>query len=1337
MKKNVLQTLFAVSAVLLGIFSARAQEATTLAKWDFTNENYGNYTNGNSNPIAAHVGTGSLSFGSTGNFTVEGSSTSYGSIKFNAPVCGELTPEQAIDPAKHTSYIQADFSTLGYLNPVVSLGFAANENTTFYLVTSVDGGSTWNYVGEYTKTASGWSTLENFQDIAISAARSENAQLRFLVGVHGNGQNSGDIYFDNLSIVGTAYTPNNQVRTVFESDFSDWVSPNTVPTVLTTIPAYSGEIQLQQTPAGCCSVALTANNGNFDTKGNNACVLPYKEYYLQLNKDNGDVKPELKIGPIKNLRKFVFVEANTGNNRGSIVFIQGKDEENETAVLTQSIHLYEGGADGVRHTLDLVNNQTECTDGGSNTSTAPFTFTDAQREEAYIIIRNYRKPGDIASDKDSYFFYMAIDAEVEITAEQVNLTTAVEPAEAGKISVTPNTTQFDKDSYVKLSQDANFGYRFSHWENGNGENLGTDAELNYQMTADVTIKAVFETVNTYSLTMEAVNGKNYMLTVSPEGEMINGQRMYEEGTEIQVSAISGEIFSFTSWEDGTTNATRTLTMNANTTVTANFSNVPYIVGWDFYQSGRENRPADMANETSNQGMLVLRKEDGTTSSWLDKSSAAGGYEGRNAAVNWRPFGTSDNYYYEINFGTTAYHNIRVQSSMLLNYNAFSVQKVQYSVDGTSYVDLGTITLPGAKTWVTETFTLPEEAEGKEKIYIRWIPDYTSEVKGTTSANDGTAISGIYVFADQEMVEDHDAPVVLTTVPENNATSVTAKGSIILNFNEQVVAGEGDCTLNGEVLDVKFAGTSVIFSYSGLAYNTSYTFTVPAGAIEDRSGNAFAGTTLSFTTMDRTQPAAALYDAVVAQDGTGDYTSLKAAIEAAPANRVAPWLIFIKEGTYREHIDIPVNKPFIHLIGQDKMLVTITDSLLCGGDNALHVSQGATVVVNATDFYAENITFDNKHGVDLVAGPQALAMYTDNDRATFYNCRLRSYQDTYLTSTNHVSDRHYLKDCWIEGAVDFIYGGGDVYFDACTLNIVRQEGGYIVAPSHHETTEWGYVFANNTITAPTSPASATQVYLGRPWQGAPKTVFLNTRSEVTIYPAGWYYKMGAIPAVFADYKTTDGNGNLVDLSNRIEDYEYDVKNAEEIVIETVKGKAKKSLTDEEAAEYTYKNVLSGTDGWNPRELMEAVGKPANVELSAGQLTWDAVDYARCYVVFKGNDVIGFTTSTSYSVDDVTATYYIKAANEYGSLSEFSEPASSTGTGTNLVENTAGDFTVHAEGDVLILDQMEAGQNVQIFSVDGRLLYSCVASQTQMNIQVTALPAVYLIRVDGQVKKFLKD
>ena len=273
------------------------------------------------------------------------------------------------------------------------------------------------------------------------------------------------------------------------------------------------------------------------------------------------------------------------------------------------------------------------------------------------------------------------------------------------------------------------------------------------------------------------------------------------------------------------------------------------------------------------------------------------------------------------------------------------------------------------------------------------------------------------------------------------------------------------------------------------------------------------------------------------------------------------------------------------------------------------------------------------------------------------------------------------------------------------------------------------------TAPTTPVSATQVYLGRPWHNSPKTVFLNTRSEVTIYPAGWYYKMNAIPAIFADYNTMDAEGNPVDLSNRIEDYEYDVTDEDGNVTETVTGKAKNSLTDEEAAEYTYKNVLSCDEGWNPSELMVAVVEPQNVELSAGQLTWDVVDYARCYVVFKDNHVIGFTTSTSYTVDDVTAVYHVKAANEYGSLSEFSEPASSTGIGTGMVENTAG-FTVRAEGDVLIVGQLEQGQHVQLFSVDGRLIYSGVAVQAQMNIPVSEGSVVYLISVNGQVQKVLK-
>ena len=69
--------------------------------------------------------------------------------------------------------------------------------------------------------------------------------------------------------------------------------------------------------------------------------------------------------------------------------------------------------------------------------------------------------------------------------------------------------------------------------------------------------------------------------------------------------------------------------------------------------------------------------------------------------------------------------------------------------------------------------------------------------------------------------------------------------------------------------------------------------MPAGAITDRNGNAFEGTRLTFTTMERVQPEARLYDLIVAADGTGDHTTLQAAIDAAPAGAIKPYLIFVR------------------------------------------------------------------------------------------------------------------------------------------------------------------------------------------------------------------------------------------------------------------------------------------------------------------------------------------------------------------------------------------------------------------------------------------------------------
>ena len=82
-------------------------------------------------------------------------------------------------------------------------------------------------------------------------------------------------------------------------------------------------------------------------------------------------------------------------------------------------------------------------------------------------------------------------------------------------------------------------------------------------------------------------------------------------------------------------------------------------------------------------------------------------------------------------------------------------------------------------------------------------------------------------------------------------------------------------------------------------------------------------------------------------------------------------------------------------------------------------------IGGSDFYSENIDFVNSYGVDTQNGPMALALRTNADRLATDNCKMRSFQDTLETSTKNETDRHYVKDCHIEGAVDYLYGGGNV------------------------------------------------------------------------------------------------------------------------------------------------------------------------------------------------------------------------------------------------------------------------------------------------------------------------
>lgn len=385
----------------------------------------------------------------------------------------------------------------------------------------------------------------------------------------------------------------------------------------------------------------------------------------------------------------------------------------------------------------------------------------------------------------------------------------------------------------------------------------------------------------------------------------------------------------------------------------------------------------------------------------------------------------------------------------------------------------------------------------------------------------------------------------------------------------------------------------------------------------------------------------VFHTVVAQDGTGDYLTVQAAIDAAPVGRTEPWRIYIKEGTYKEHVDIPESKPYLSLIGEGRHKTQISCDRLCGGPTGVKVDEGATVTARSSNLFFEGINFVNSYGHEQKDGPQALALFTQGDRVVLSRCGLLSFQDTWLTPFRLPNLRNYAVNCFIEGAVDFIYGQGNVFFDSDTLFIMRKKGGYIVAPNHHPNTEWGYVFRDNVITAP-GDAIETQVFLGRPWHAQPKVAFINTKAEVTVYPEGWRNHMGGLPTLFAEYGTTDWQGHRLDLSHRCS--RYWVENEQK---DTIWCTSKAVITADEAALYTVENVLSGTDGWQPRQVMTSCPQPV-VGIVGKYLIWQPVADAVGYVVTVNGQTKRFTTDcrTPYNKKN---TYRVQSVSRWGALS----------------------------------------------------------------------------------------
>ena len=874
------------------------------------------------------------------------------------------------------------------------------------------------------------------------------------------------------------------------------------------------------------------------------------------------------------------------------------------------------------------------------------------------------------------------------TTTKYVLNTIVEPADAGTISREPDLVSYKEGAEVVLTATKNFGYRFVEWQDGEGQTLSQENTLTVTMDQEKTVKALFQSVPVYTVTTRVTNDADRTLgsiTLTPNDH--NNQ--YEAGTEITATANESKILKFLQWTDGNENAgttaARTLVVNSDIELVANYEVQDFIAVFDasannyyaYPSTSGYPFPADLTwDNDRNASSAVVKVADGTLAYTKDGGTPV--VRNREGVVLSGINGLYQNGYnttdiaFQFQFSTKGFTSATFTADMAAKNMASKYWKALVSTDGKAFspIDGATWTVT-ANVVMPLSIELPASVMGLETVYVRIMGD-GSEMLSSSYAFDQTfdglqytshsesGVGNVYVIGTAEVVADDVAPVVTATLPADGSVDVSATGRITISYDERIQPGNSAATATlisvTDEADITptWSSRSVSFSYMGLAYGTKYTFTLPAGYVEDRSGNAAEALTLTFTTMERQQPQPRLYDAVVAQDGSGDYTTVQGAIDAAPAGRGKPWLIFIKNGQYKEHVDIPKTKPYIHLIGQNRDKTVILDDRMAGGENAQHVSVAATVVVNADNCFFENLSMENSYGHEQLAGPQALALNTMGDRIAMNGVALLSYQDTWIT-TSTSNNRHYIRNSVIEGAVDFIYNSGNVYLDGDTLEINRPSGGYIVAPSHSADVKWGYVFQNNVI-RPRKGIDVRDVWLGRPWHNYPKTVYINTQTFVNIPAKGWYNTMGGLPALWAEYNTTDANGNPVDLSQRETYYYYtDSNTGEKHEVFNVQN----TLTAEEAAQYTLKNVCGGDDNWQPDLMCEACDAPQVVK-DGSTISWQPVPYAICYVVTCGDEVIGFTTETGFDCSIANGQWKVQAVNEFGGLSKFGVAVDGTST-----------------------------------------------------------------------------
>ncbi len=365
---------------------------------------------------------------------------------------------------------------------------------------------------------------------------------------------------------------------------------------------------------------------------------------------------------------------------------------------------------------------------------------------------------------------------------------------------------------------------------------------------------------------------------------------------------------------------------------------------------------------------------------------------------------------------------------------------------------------------------------------------------------------------------------------------------------------------------------------------------------------------------------------------GDAQSFITALEIANGNNAAAnaerTFIFLPNGTYDlgDKCLTTISGNNISIIGE-----SMDNTIIVNKPEVEGIGVTATLFNTSTGLYMQDLTLKNAYPFDKSTG-RAVCLQDKGTQTICKNMKMLSYQDTYYSNNN--KGQYYFENSDIHGIVDFICGGGDVFFNKCTLTLEPGKDSYITAP-YTDGTDYGYVFDGCKIVG-----SATDGFtFGRSWGGTAKCAFLNTildkNAAANIASTRWTTGgMNVVAKNFFEYNTVDENGKVISPAENIVKFTKDKEVSEYNTI----------ITAEKAVEFSLDKVFSN---WKPAELAAQKSASAATE-SNGKLAWEGD--AQMYIVLKDGKFFAMTTEKSLDLAGATGSWSVRAANEMGGFGQ---------------------------------------------------------------------------------------